>query len=72
MAPPGMMQVAVDAIVFTIKNDRLNILLIKRKNIPFEGMHALPGGFVLPEESLEEGVRRELEEETNVKKIFLK
>lgn len=62
----------VDAVVFTILQGDLKILLIKRKYPPFQGKFALPGGFVLLHESLEEAARRELEEETGVKGIFLK
>ncbi len=66
------MQVAVDAVVFTVLDGELHVLLIRRKNKPFQGKHALPGGFVEPGEELEDAVRRELCEETNIKGIFLK
>lgn len=42
------------------------ILLVQRKDPPFEGMWALPGGFMEMEETLEEAARRELQEETNI------
>ncbi|MBS7285774.1 MAG: NUDIX hydrolase [Kiritimatiellae bacterium] len=42
----------------------LEVLFIKRGQWPFEGMWALPGGFVRPDESVEEGAKRELLEET--------
>lgn len=64
--------VAVDAVVFTVLQDELKILLIRRKEPPFEGMWALPGGFVNEQEELEHAAQRELEEETNVRQIFLK
>ncbi len=47
------------------KNDM--ILLIKRKNPPFQGMYALPGGFVEYNEPVEKAVVREVEEETGLK-----
>jgi 8-oxo-dGTP diphosphatase len=48
-------------------DSRGRVLLIKRKNPPFEGHYALPGGFVDVGETVEEACRRELLEETNVK-----
>lgn len=64
--------IAVDAVVFTILDKELKILLIKRKNDPSKGRYALPGGFAELDENLEDAARRELEEETGVKNIFLK
>ncbi|MFH1669018.1 MAG: NUDIX domain-containing protein [Candidatus Woesearchaeota archaeon] len=61
-----------DAVVFTIMGDALKILLIKRGKPPFEGMYALPGGFLRDGETFEQGCTRELAEETNVSDIFLK
>lgn len=61
------MKVAVDAIVFGYsKKDGVSVLLIQRKYEPFKSAWAIPGGFVLDSESLEEAVRRELLEETGV------
>lgn len=62
----------VDAVVFRKNDDILEVLLIQRKHYPFEGMWALPGGFVEMEETVEEAVVRELEEETNLKLEGLK
>ncbi len=55
--------IAVDGIL--IKNNK--ILLIKRKNEPFKGKWALPGGFVEYGERVEEAVLREFEEEVGIK-----
>jgi 8-oxo-dGTP diphosphatase len=55
-------KVAVDVIVG--KGD--SILLIKRKNEPFSGMWALPGGFVEDKETVEQAAVREVKEETGI------
>ncbi|MBX2921375.1 MAG: NUDIX hydrolase [Chitinophagaceae bacterium] len=65
-------KVAVDAIVFGYaKNDGVSVLLIQRKYDPFKNSWAIPGGFVLENESLEEAVRRELLEETGIEVNYL-
>ena len=56
--------IATDIAIFTIKNDVLSIVLIERKEEPFGW--ALPGGFLRPDENLEDCARRETEEETGV------
>lgn len=58
--------VTVDVVIFSILDEQLKVLLIKRKSWPFEGMWAIPGGFVKMEEGLEEAAYRELAEETSV------
>jgi 8-oxo-dGTP diphosphatase len=63
--------VAVDIVLFTIKDDDLKVLLIKRKNEPFKDMWALPGGRVEQNESLKDAAERELFEEVNVKVDYL-
>jgi len=63
--------VTVDVVIFTVRDRRLDLLLIQRKAWPFEGEWALPGGFVRPAETLEEAARRELFEEAGVVNVFL-
>ena len=52
----------VDAVI--VKDGK--ILLIKRKNEPFQGQYALPGGFVEYGETVEAALRREVLEETGL------
>lgn len=44
-----------------------NILVVRRKGHPGKGQIALPGGFLNPTETLEDGALRELKEETSIK-----
>lgn len=44
-----------------------HILLVKRGAMPGAGMWALPGGYLNPKETLEQGMLRELREETRLK-----
>lgn len=61
---------SVDCVVFGL-DSHLKVLLIERGLDPFKGSWALPGGFVEMDESLDEAARRELEEETGLRNIFL-
>lgn len=63
--------VTVDVVIFTIRNDQLKLLLIRRAYKPYKGKWALPGGFVNMEESLDEAAERELKEETGVVGVYL-
>ena len=61
----------VDCVVFGLDKDDLKVLLIQRDLPPFVGRWALPGGFVHVGESVEDAAKRELIEETGVKRVFL-
>ena len=63
--------VTIDIVIFTIRQDELKVLLIKRALPPHRNQWALPGGFIKLEESLEEGAKRELQEETGVTGVYL-
>ncbi|MBX3207501.1 MAG: NUDIX hydrolase [Labilithrix sp.] len=58
--------VTCDVVVFTMRADDLAVLLIQRKDEPFRGRWALPGGYVNENESLERAAARELAEETGI------
>lgn len=59
--------VAVDIVVFAIRDGALYVALIRRAMPPFEGKWAIPGGFVLPEETLDHAAKRELREEAGIR-----
>ena len=63
--------VTVDVVVVR-RAGRQRVLLVRRKWPPFEGTWAIPGGFVEPQESLEEAARRELWEETGAEPASLR
>jgi 8-oxo-dGTP diphosphatase len=63
--------VSVDVVIFTLRDDDLQALLVQRKNPPFQGRWAIPGGFVEARESLDVAARRELAEETGVRDVYL-
>ena len=63
--------VTVDAVVFAVRNDEIKLLLINRKNEPFKGQWAIPGGFIGIDEELDDAVARELFEETGLTGVKL-
>lgn len=59
--------VTTDILIFTVnENHELELLLIKRGGHPYKGKWAIPGGFINMTESLDDGARRELKEETGL------
>ena len=64
-------EITVDIVILTIKNNSLQVLLIKRQNEPFKGKWAIPGGYVRMSENLDEAAMRVLKEKTNVDNIYL-
>jgi 8-oxo-dGTP diphosphatase len=63
--------VTVDVVISSVIEGELKVLLIKRRNWPFEGMWAIPGGFVDMDEPLEDAAARELYEETGIESVYL-
>lgn len=63
--------VTTDIAIFTVENHTLKVLLIARKEAPFKGTWALPGGFVQIDESIDACAMRELKEETGIEDVYL-
>ncbi len=60
-----------DVVLLNGPVENRKLLLIRRRNAPFAGSWALPGGFLEANEDLVDGAARELEEETGVRGIPL-
>lgn len=65
------LQYAADCIIFGPFADINQILLVERKNEPFKGSWALPGGFMEENETIEQTADRELKEETGISPSML-
>ena len=63
MPAPKTPLLTVDAVIVY---EETNIILIRRKNPPFQGELALPGGFADIGETVENACIREAKEETNL------
>ncbi|WCK57589.1 NUDIX domain-containing protein (plasmid) [Aneurinibacillus sp. Ricciae_BoGa-3] len=74
--------VTTDMLLFTVSDKKesnnrkvpdkeLKVLLIKRKDHPYIGKWAIPGGFLNINEGLEATAIRELKEETNLDDVYL-
>lgn len=63
--------VTTDIVIFTIRDSKLQLLLVQRQWEPFTGKWALPGGFISMDESLRQCAQRKLDEETGVSGVFL-
>ncbi len=62
---------ATDVVIFTIKNKKLQVLLIKMKKKPFTNQWACPGGLVKPTESVDASARKQLKTKTGLQNVYL-
>ena len=63
-------EVTTDVVIFTIKDGKLKVLLVKRAHEPFRGKWAIPGGFICISETIDAAALRILKEKTNVQNIY--
>lgn len=66
--PPAL---TVDVVIFTIEENALKVLLIKRAEEPFKNAWALPGGFLLKNETTQSAAERILKEKAGVSGVYL-
>jgi 8-oxo-dGTP diphosphatase len=67
----GQPVVAVFVVIFTVHEQELKVLLIRRDIEPFRGWWAIPGGRLGTGEPLDEAAARKLVEETGVRDVYL-
>lgn len=63
--------VTVDLVIFTVNDDMLKVMLVKRAEGPFADGWSLPGGFLKVNESLEEAALRVLKEKAGVENVYV-
>ena len=66
LSKASQIAVTTDIVVYTERDGRPQVLLVRRANDPFHGSWAFPGGFVEVDEDLVDSARRELAEETGI------
>lgn len=63
--------VSTDCVIFGFENSCIEVLLYKRAQNPSKGRWALPGGFLIKGEHIEQAARRILKDTTGVSDIYL-
>ena len=63
--------ITIDLVIFTVNDDELKVLLIKRAQEPFAGAWSIPGGFLKLAESLDDAAIRVMKDKTGVKEVYL-
>lgn len=62
---------ATDTVIFGFDGETLKVVLTQRKKDPFKSRWALPGGFVLMDETTEQAAKRLLLEKAGLKNVFI-
>jgi 8-oxo-dGTP diphosphatase len=58
-------------VIFTVNDDTLKVMLVKRAEEPFADSWSLPGGFLRISESLEDAALRVLKEKAGVENVYV-
>lgn len=67
----NFIRVAVDTLIFTIKENQLHVLLVQINQGPYNNQWALPGGLVKIDETLDQAAKRILEQRGGIEGIYL-
>ena len=67
----GRPVLTTNVVVFTLRDEQLKLLLIRRQNPPFQGFWSLPGGVVGTDEDVEANATRQLEDGTGLSGVYL-
>ncbi|MEK7570384.1 MAG: NUDIX domain-containing protein [Patescibacteria group bacterium] len=63
--------IASDVVILTIREGVLHALCIQMQKAPFTGKWAVPGGLVLPTESVDHAAHRLLAEKAGIRNVYL-
>ena len=63
--------ITTDCVIFGFDGGELSLLLVERDNEPYKNTWALPGGFILINETSEQCAKRILEEKAGIKNVFI-
>lgn len=58
--------IATDVVIFTIRDQQLQVLLIPINSAYFKNLQGFPGGMILPEETADDSVRRHMKVKADV------
>ncbi len=64
--------VTADCVIFSFNDSALQVLLVERGEEPYKGHWALPGGFMLQNETIDQCAKRELKEETGIENAYMR
>ncbi len=63
--------IATDIVIFSVKDEELNVLLIEMGKKPFKGLWAVPGGLVKPTKTVDSSAKRNLHNMIKMKDVYL-
>ncbi len=68
---PWLANIAVDVVIFTLREGQLQVCLVRRDYAPYKDFWSLPGGNIYHDETLDDAAMRLLQTKTSVSNIYL-